>query len=299
MTASARQILTFGGTGGDSFPMTVPNSIGLRSGDMVNALIMNGVQHGANGGNSTPELVLGQTEYWADVTVAAGGGIDGLTFKSNLGRVVGGGTPGGSGSSTTSMTGLRVLLIGGSAGDRLEQIKIELISDYIGSTVVDSAGMAVLDFQPGGQTITTYSDQIQSTSQAYSKTTESIVQLTVNASAEGEYYAKFTASTGLTTTDSTMQTIQSAISDTLRTDKKTVQVLGPSQAAFLVSSVTIMQDSDQKVWMFPNAAPNWLVLDSSTFDNLVGFYNLTSGAAIQAGLSDVASNGYRKLQKKP
>ena len=71
--------------------------------------------------------------------------------------------------------------------------------------------------------------------EAYERITESMREFSINTSAEGEYYAKFSVATGFKTTDSTKETVKSSVKQSLKTGRKSERTVGPSQVAILLS----------------------------------------------------------------
>ena len=203
---------------------------------------------------------------------------------------------GGPSGGQTSLSGLRILGVGGRSGSLLNAISFTVIENYQQSKTVDRDGLAVLDFTPGGKVITTYEDKSLQTTQAFERTTQSFMELTVNTSAEGEYYAKFSASTGLKTSETTTQTIKTSSEEALKTGKKVEDTIPADQAAFLIAAITVMKDSDGNPWMYPSAGANWVKLRRQDFRQLVGYYDFTGGASTQTGLKVGRKNGLRVLQ---
>jgi hypothetical protein len=291
---AVKKTLEFGGGGGDEFPMEYPTSIGFRTAAEVDAVDLNGVRHGGGGGGPTPVLTLDQDDYWSEFEVHSGGRVDYVRFRSKQGQEISGG--GGGGEKREVVKGVRLLRVGGRSAGRLDQIRLEYIENYRPSQKVDANATAVLDFSPGGEMITTYQDKSLATAEAYERITESMREFSVNTSAEGEYYAKFSVSTGFKTTDSTKETMKSSVEQSLKTGRKSERTVGPNQVAILLSSVTVMKDSDGRPWMYPNASPNWVIIEvDQAKARLVNCYDLTSGMATQIGIRTQIKNGYRML----
>lgn len=279
---SAKITREFGTGGGDPFPMEYPHSLGVRGQGYVDALILNEQRRGGTGGDNPQEYTLGSDDYWSEFEVHAGRYVDWVGFKAKSGRSVSGG--GGGGDARFSAKGIRILRIGGAAGRYLDNIRIEYIENYQPSKVV-TEGQAVLDFQPGGRTITTYTDTKTLTAQAYERITEHSTEFTFNTSAEGEYFSKFSASTGFKMTNSTREDVKSSSEQALNTGQKVQETLSPDEAAFLIGNINVMQDSDGHYWTYPTRAPNWVRLPSAKFRNLNNYFDFTSGVSTQTGFS--------------
>lgn len=293
---AVKTALEFGGKGGNEFPMEYPQSIGFWGGRglVVHQLVLNGNRHGATAGDPTPEITLQKDDYWTEFQVNFKDFIEYIRLKSKHGHEISTGDPGGQ-YWKAHETGVRLLRVGGRSGADLDQIKLEYIKNYQASKTVDQNATAVLDFTPGGEETTRYKDRKYETAQAYQRITESMQEFSINTSAEGEFYAKFSASTGFKTSESTKESVQSSVTESVRTAELTKRTIGQDEIAVQVCSVTIMKDSDGNPWMYPNAPPNWAVLKAERFKTLVGYYDLTSGVTTQTGLSSRMTNGYRVL----
>jgi hypothetical protein len=279
---SVKTTQEFGGGGGNPFEMEYPNSLGVRAEGYVDALILNGINHGGGGGNGLPEQELGDGDYWSEFEVHSAKYVDWLRIRSKNGLELSGGGTGG--EKRVAVQGARILRIGGAGEGYLDRIKIEYIQNYQPSTTIDDDAQAVLDCRPGGQKITTYRDEKVATAQAYERITEQSLEFTFNTSAEGEFYGKFSASTGLKTTNSTKTDIKTSSKQALNTGQIFEETLGPDEAAFLIARIHIMQDSDGHYWVYPPLPPTWTKLPTSQFKNLVGYFDFTSGTTTQTGL---------------
>jgi predicted lactoylglutathione lyase len=280
---SVRRTVEFGEGGGNEFAMENPVSIGMRTGEYVDALLLNGVQHGGNGGGNPNQFALSGDDYWSEFEVHAGRYVDFVRFKSNSGIEVSGG--GGGGNNRVVYKGVRILRIGGRSGDDLDHIKIEFVENYHPSTVIVDGATGVFDFQYGGRTIETYTEQNLLSAQAYERITEKSTEFTFNTSAEGEYFAKFSVSTGLKTTSSTKEDVKNSLQEALKQGVKSTVTLKDEEGTFLIGDIRIMQDSDGHYWVIPIHAPQWTKLSQTDFKkNLDGLYDFTSGAVVQTGM---------------
>jgi uncharacterized glyoxalase superfamily protein PhnB len=280
---SVKRTQEWGGQGGADFAMEYPISIGLRGGQYVDALVINDVQHGGMGGGNPSAVALSGDDYWSEFEVRSGQYVDFLRFKSFNGIEVSGGGDGG--QIKASYKGVRILRIGGKGGDLLDHIAIEFIENYHPSQIIDANAQGVFDFQPGGREITSFSEQSLLTAQAFERITENTTEFTFNTSAEGEYYAKFSVSTGLKTTSSTKVDVKRSLEQALKSGQTVKDTLLPDQATFLIGDFSILKDSDGHFWSLPTHAPQWVKLSKDDFKSrLVGLYDFTSGVTTQTGL---------------
>jgi hypothetical protein len=291
-----RTTFTYGGNGGSPFPASSPHSVGLRTGDLVDAIIINGQHYGGDGGGNPTIQTLGPDEYWSAFSVRSGSLIDHLKLTSSSGRTVEGG---GGGGNPDSHDSLRIVSIGGRSGASVDSLSLDVVIDYKPSTTKAWNVEVILDVRTGGQTISNFNDVTVRTAHSYQLVTQKMQEWSVNASAEGEYFAKFSASTSFKTSDSSTQSIQDESSQVVQSGSSTTQTIGPDQAAFLIGRMDLLTDSDGHAWMSPTSEANWVVLGRGDFGTLVGKYDVTGGAATQAGLADEkdATTGFYKLKK--
>ena len=122
---------SFGRADGLPFVQVAPSHVSLRTGAWVDALILNGQQHGGNGGQRGDDLRLLNGEYINRAVIGAGYFVDRLEFHTNFGRSISGGR-----SMTAStrrpiiLNNIRVLSIGGSSGRYLNGIDVMYCADY-------------------------------------------------------------------------------------------------------------------------------------------------------------------------
>ena len=122
---------SFGSNDGMPFLPVTPFQLSMRAGDWIDALILNGHQHGGNGGGSGDVLHLLPGEYINRAVIGAGVYVDWLEFYTNLGRSISGGRGMSALSRTTlSLDNIRVLRIGGSSSVYLNRIEVMYCADY-------------------------------------------------------------------------------------------------------------------------------------------------------------------------
>jgi hypothetical protein len=288
-------------------PFSANPVIGIRSGDWVDAVNLNGVRHGGEGGEPTARISLNEDDYWSEFEVCSrtvsglgpfgkflGESISFISLTSEQGQHIEGGRH-LRGEKCRGARGIRLLRIGGKSGSYLDNIKLEFVENFRPSQKVDPDATAILDFSPGGKTITTYENQRFATAQAYERITESLRGSNISIGAEAEYFAKFSASTQFETTDTTRNSIKTTTEQELRSGTSTEQTIAPDQVAVFLSNVTIMMDPEGNPWMHPNYPPSWVFLKPDRFKDMRGKYDLTGGAAVQFGLNTKLVNGYRLL----
>ncbi|MNE36208.1 Jacalin-like lectin domain protein [compost metagenome] len=120
------RIYTFGGEGGATFHEEPVREIGFAYGKYVDAIFLNGVQHGGNGGIETSRLVLSADEYIDTLEIRAGRYIDFLRFSTNKGRWIAGG---GGGGHQFIYPNIKLLAIAGRAGVYLDYLAVRMMID--------------------------------------------------------------------------------------------------------------------------------------------------------------------------
>jgi hypothetical protein len=269
-----------------------PNAIGIRHGALVDALLLNDTRHGGQGGENPQIFSLDEDDYWTEIEVHSGADVDYLKFKSKRGVEFSGG---GGGGDPHRITGVRLLRVGGRSGAVLDNVKLEYVPNYEASTVMEAHAFAALDFQPGGIKITKYREETVQIAEAYSRITEQMIEFTMNTSAEGEYYAKFSASTGLKTVNTTKEEIKRSSESALKTSQTVEDTIAANEVGVLISAIKVMRDSSGNYWVYPTNNPNWTKLDYAKIGSLAGYYDFTSGLAAQTGLQHKIQYGLKML----
>ena len=120
-----------GGNEGTLFPPAEPLHLSMRAGHWIDALILNGRQHGGNGGRNGEVLQLQPGEYINRAAIGAGAYVDRLEFHTNFGRSISGGL-GNSASRRDQLhlDNIRLLFIGGRSGQYLNRIEVMYCSGY-------------------------------------------------------------------------------------------------------------------------------------------------------------------------
>ena len=111
---------TYGGNGGDSFPMTGIKSIQIFSGSLVDAIVINNVKYGGDGGDASAVLNLASDEVIVAMDIRSGEYIDYLEFRTSKGNKISGG---GDGGTLNSLQG-SIVALGGRSGRYLDQLDV-------------------------------------------------------------------------------------------------------------------------------------------------------------------------------
>ncbi len=278
---------SFGGFGGVPFDLNVVRSIGIRHGDFVDALVLNGIRHGGTGGVASLEHTLEGDDYINQIDLRCGGLVDYISFKTKAGVAIAGG---GGGGIARSLSNIRVLRLGGRSGGLLDQINIEYVQDYQASTVEETGKPAVFAVSPPGSVIQEFQEKEIQTLRAYESIyTTMLSQLDANGSVDlAMNAAKMNASLSVTTDT---KVLRDSIEERKKTStSQTINV--PSDAvALLVGAVTVMRAPSGTYWLKPEVPPSWLTFKQDKWRDLVGYYDVTGrAAATQIGLK-VANQG--------
>jgi hypothetical protein len=271
-------INSYGGGGGSEFAADYIQSLAIRSGSEVDAIIINGTKHGGGGGSMSTTLIFDSDEYISAITIRSGSRVDNLQFTTNKGRKIGGG---GSGGSEHILNNIRVIAIGGRSGSRLDQIQITYVEDYEASTLVEQRGQFVIGFTPQNTVLKEYSETTYKTSDSYENVTETMLSQQYNASIEAEYYAKVAFSTEIKYVNTQLTTVKRELSEQLVSGKYTETTIKEGQVGILLVNGTIMRGSDGKTWMFPSSILSYAVIATSDYLNVLNHYDLTGELATQ------------------
>jgi hypothetical protein len=288
-----RQTFTYGGGGGNEFSPRSPDKIGIRAGGMVDAIIVDGGHFGGTGGCNPTIVDLAPDDYWSEFHIRSGSMIDQLRLVSKKGRVVQGG---GGGGDPESQANLRIVAIAGRSGDMVDALSFDVICNYRPSSCAEPNVDVIMDVATGGRVVKHYQDELAKTMHSYQIVSEHTSSFEMNASAEAEYGAKFSASTGYKVSDTRTETIKTKAEQSLASGTSTEQTIPQTQAAFLIGKADIMKDSDDHYWMAPTSGANWVLLERGSFGTLAGKYDLTGGARTQTGLGSEMSKSFPRLK---
>jgi hypothetical protein len=111
---------TFGGNGGGSFTGRGIETIAIRHGSQVDAIIINGEKFGGDGGSMAGPITLKKDEYIDRMEIRHGGVIDYLLIHTNKNQEIRGG---GTGGDFSKIEGI-IVAIGGRSGARVDQLQI-------------------------------------------------------------------------------------------------------------------------------------------------------------------------------
>ncbi len=111
---------SYGGSGGDTFTQRGIETVAIRHGSYVDAIIINGEQFGGNGGELSDTITLASNEYISRMEIRQGKYIDYLEITTNLGQQI---TGGGNGGNLVTLTG-GIVAVGGRSGSYIDQLEI-------------------------------------------------------------------------------------------------------------------------------------------------------------------------------
>ncbi|KRB96441.1 jacalin-like lectin [Duganella sp. Root198D2] len=271
-------ISNYGGEGGDTFNAEFVRSLAIRSAREVDAIIINGHQHGGDGGDPSNTLVFADDEYICSMSIRSGARVDQLQFQTNKGRTLGGG---GDGGDPHQLSNIRVIAIGGRSAARLDQIQITYVDDYVPSTVLQERAQFVIAFTPQNTLLKEYSDTFYRTADSYEKVTETRLSQKYSASAEAEYYAKVAVSTEIEYVNTSTSTISHELTQELKNGSYTEKTVNAGQVGVSLVNGTIMRSPDGHTWMFPTTPVSYAVIAIDAYRNVLNHYDLTGELATQ------------------
>jgi len=111
---------SYGGSGGATFTQRGIETVAIRHGSYVDAIIINGEQFGGNGGELSDTITLASNEYISRMEIRQGKYIDYLEITTNLGQQI---TGGGNGGNLVTLTG-GIVAVGGRSGSYIDQLEI-------------------------------------------------------------------------------------------------------------------------------------------------------------------------------
>lgn len=252
------QTIALGGDGGKSFDEQTVRSIGFRSGERVDAILLNGERHGGNGGKERLVFELQPDEYIDEMTVWRGGRIHRIKLSTSRGRSMDVGQSGGKNAIT--LKDIRVLGIGGKSGEELDKLRIRYIKDYRASDILETGVSAVVSVIPQGQRIEVSTSQRVSKLSATRQLMETVFRFETSietsagsSSAFGEFSSKVNTTFGL---EVTSQTEINEQVETEETSTETMTYAPPlGQVGLEIVQVDVFRSQDGLVWMFPTTEP--------------------------------------------
>ena len=125
-------IRTFGGNGGGPFDIEAVKSVGFRSGDRIDALLLNGSRYGGAGRRESTTLEFHPDEYIDRIAIRHGARIDAIEIHTNMGRSL---SAGGNGGRREELTNIRVLGLGGNSGGELDNLRVQFMPNYTPATL--------------------------------------------------------------------------------------------------------------------------------------------------------------------
>lgn len=187
---------------------------------------------------------------------------------------------------------IRIIAIEGRASSKyLNALSIQYITDYKPSNILESGAYAVLDIRTSSQKFTEYDEisitQIETFDQICKQSSS------LHLSAQAEIKSWFSISTGIKTTNEKETTEKSASSfeNAKKAGRSVTSEIPHGTAAFLIAQVTVMKDAAGKAFLKPEKPADWIKLPEADFGRLHNYYDLTSGASLQAGLSHTKKHG--------
>ncbi|WP_088892113.1 jacalin-like lectin [Leptolyngbya ohadii] len=276
-------IKSFGGNnpfnrdGGSPFPIQPIKTLGVQTGDAVDALILNGRRYGGRGGRETEQLELGRDEYINKIVVRSDWNIDFLEFQTNKGRTINGG---GRGGKKDELENIRVIGLGGRSGDLLDKISVRYISNYQESRLIGTGQLAITNIIPPGETI----EESVSTEIARLVSITRIWELVfgqgIGASADiplEAFKAKVASETNIKAT--TREEVKTEIRALVRTEQRRIFSPPPGFAGVEIAVVDVYQDGNF-VWFFPTTS-EVIPVSLEGFDSNFEAYDLTKVLAVQ------------------
>ncbi|WP_138472906.1 hypothetical protein [Poseidonocella sp. HB161398] len=253
--------VAIGGNHGTDFDIETVRTIGFRTTNMVEAILLNGVRHGDDQGRETETLELQQDEYICRLVIYNSHDrkknedrIRGIEVTTSEGRTLTAGTLDG---PTDVLDGVRVLGLGGNGGHMLFMLRVRYIENYIESTPLPGDWKAVVRVIPQGQTFESFQSSRVSkldASRIFLETVTSLQQTSEAGVAVGEFSARASTTFGISVTTQN-EFIEQVETETVSSERITyAPPLG--HVGLEVVPMEAFTASDGTVWFFPVADPS-------------------------------------------
>lgn len=249
-----------GGDGGKSFEIQAVRTIGFRSGNRVDALVLNGSRKGGKGGSESQVLELQGDEYiehmeiWDKKHKTKSQRIHKISLRTSRGRTLSAGKASG---RKTTLSDVRVLGLGGNSGGELDKLRIRYIKDYTPSAVLEQGALAVIGVIPQGQTTETFvSSRLSrlSASSLFLEIVSSVESTTETGGAVGEFTAKASTTFGLSVTTSS-EFREEIETETFESERITYAPPA-GHVGLEVIQIDVFEASDGTIWQFPVSEPS-------------------------------------------
>jgi hypothetical protein len=241
----AIQTVEYGGSGGNPFNMEAVHSVGVHHGSEIDALVLNEVQHGGNGGLLDPEIFLAEDEYISGFILQHRNVLTALRFFTSQDRDIG--VSHEKHDTLEEVGNIRVLGLGGSSGSRLDRIAIKYIDNYTPSVMVEDSNAVINVFGPGAAIERFSSTQVQ-TLVSHTHVMEQVFSLDVgikSGSALGkalhEFIAEITATGGYKST--TRDELKNEVTTTTLNSEKTTFTTPAGMVGLEIIPVRVFVDT--------------------------------------------------------
>lgn len=238
----------FGRDGGREFDIEAVKSLGFRSGGRIDALLLNGIRHGGNGGKEGTTREFQPDEFIESITIRHGARIDAVEIHTNAGNTLSGG---GKGGVEEKLTNIRVLGFGGRSGKELDKLRVRFIKNYTEPTLVEENQAAIINLVAPGESIERSEFKEISRLSASKQVMETVFSASASAesAALGNYIAKLTASTSITRTS--MREIVEEVKTKEETAEKKTYLPPKGSAGLEMVQVDVFREEDGFAWMIP------------------------------------------------
>jgi hypothetical protein len=276
------QTVEYGGNGGRPFDMQAVHSVGVHWGGHIDALVLNGQLLGGPGADHLdPEVFLQQDEFISGFELRYGDVLTALNFFTNLGQSIG--VAHVRGDNLTIVGDLRVLGLGGRAGDNLDRIAIKYIDNYTPSVLVEESAAIINIFGPGTAIERFTSTEVQ-TLVSHTTTMERVFSVDVGAESKPlfEVISKITAQFGYKST--TKEELKNEVTVTTQSSEKTTFTTPTGMVGLEMLPVEVFVDTQASpnfVWISPKGSPSIVTVDQNTQALTTNVYDLTTFLEVQ------------------
>ncbi|WP_027235273.1 hypothetical protein [Leisingera caerulea] len=278
-----------GGGGGSRFDHVSLRELRLESGELIEAIILNGERHGGKGKDKSNSVTLSPDVLVQDIGYSVSDGfLSGLRFHFTDGTTLQGGVLNDekllSAELGCSQQELLVIALGGSSGKFLDSLDAVCVVGYSRSTVLARDVTAIVGAITPGMELSEYTEVASRKTESYERALSQTHSVTTSASVSGTYYVTASVETEYAYKWSDDRTIGRDFEEVLAS--KATQNISVPEHAWAYLKVTrgdiISPDgSPDKSVFIPsgNNAINYRLADEHSYTNLAGHYDLNGYCA--------------------
>lgn len=277
-----------GGGGGGYFAPVSVRELRFRTGSSIDALLLNGVQHGGNGGGVSDSIRLTLNKQIQDIGYAMNDGVLGsLTFYFTDGTISSFGVSRQETRLSTELNcdpeDLRIIALGGWSGNMLDALDPVCVVGFSEAAILDDDATAVIGAVPPGISRTEYVENTARQVESYENSLTQSHSVSANASVSGTYYVTASVETEYSYSWVSQTSLARSFEEQLT--KATTEQITPPDGAYAMFEVTHGQiiapygDPSQSIFLpMGNVSSHYVPITDDTAPNFAGMYDLNGYA---------------------